>query len=140
MSSGMVDLSGVSHFSALNLGSGDNNVTVTDTTLSGGVLAIAAGPSGSNIIDASADTAASTNSRLAYFAGPGTDTFIGGHESDTVYVAAANVGGDTLTGGSGSYPNLLALTTSGSADLGGGPLLPGYRLYGFRRQPCDPHR
>ena len=47
----------------------------------------------------------------------GTDSFTGGFENDTVDVSAAAVGGDTLTGGSGT--NTLALTSAGTVSLGG---------------------
>ena len=49
--------------------------------------------------------------------GTGTDSFTGGFENDTVHVAAAAVGGDKLTGGSGN--NTLVLTSAGTVSLGG---------------------
>ena len=49
--------------------------------------------------------------------GTGTDSFTGGFENDTVDVSAAAVGGDTLTGGSGT--NTLVLTSAGTSNLGG---------------------
>src|SRR5208283_2706946 len=92
-------------------------VTVTDTTLSGGAVALHDGASGNNSIDASGDTAASKGKTLSYFAGAGTDSFTGGFENDTVHVSAAAVGGDTLTGGSGT--NTLVLNSAGTSSLGG---------------------
>ena len=68
-------------------------------------------------VSAAGDTAASTGKTLTYVTGPGTDSFTGGFENDTVNVSAAAVGGDTLTGGSGT--NTLTLTSAGSVNLGG---------------------
>ncbi len=116
-SAGSVALGGVSKFATINLAAGANTVTVTDTTLSGGSVALHAGASGNNTISAAGDTSASTGKALSYFAGPGTDSFTGGFENDTVDVSAAAVGSDTLTGGSGT--NTLVLTTNGSVNLAG---------------------
>ena len=114
---GSVNLGGVSKFGAVNLAAGNSTVTVTDTTLSGGSVALFDGASGNNIVSAAGDTSASTGKKLVYYAGAGADSFTGGFENDTVRVSAAAVGGDTLTGGSGA--NTLTLTTAGSANLGG---------------------
>jgi hypothetical protein len=92
-------------------------VTVTDTTLSGGTVVLNDGASGNNTVSAATDTSASKGKTLNYFAGPGTDSFTGGFENDTVHVSAAAVGGDTLTGGSGA--NTLLLTSAGTVNLGG---------------------
>jgi hypothetical protein len=116
-SAGTANLGGVSKFATINLAAGNSTVTVTDTTLSGGAVAIADGASGNNSISAASDTSASTGSTLTYFTGAGTDHFTGGFERDVVRVSAAAVGGDTLTGGSGA--NLLVLTSAGSVNLGG---------------------
>ena len=115
-SAGSVNLGGVSKFAGINLLAGNNTVTVTDTTLSGGAVTLRAGASGNNSISAAGDTAASKGKSLFYYAGPGTDSFTGGFENDAVYVTAAALGGDTLTGGSGS--NTLTLTSAGSINLG----------------------
>jgi hypothetical protein len=90
---------------------------VTDTTLSGGTVAVNDGASGNNSVSAVADTAASKSKTLNYATGSGTDSFTGGFENDTVRVSATAVDGDTLTGGSGT--NTLTLTSAGSANLGG---------------------
>ena len=116
-SAGSVNLGGVSKFGTINLAAGNNTVTVTDKTLSGGVVTINAGVSGNNSVSAAGDTAASNGKTLTYVARTGTDSFTGGLENDKVNVAAAAVGGDTLTGGSGT--NTLTLTSAGSANLGG---------------------
>ena len=114
---GSVNLGGVSKFGAVDLAAGDSTVTVTDSTLSGGLVALVAGTSGNNSVSAAGDTSASAGKKLVYNAGAGTDSFTGGFENDTVRVSAAALGGDTLTGGSGA--NTLALTTAGSVNLGG---------------------
>ena len=114
---GAFSLAGVREFGGIFLGAGSSTVTVTDTTLSGGAVTLHDGPSGNNSISAAGDTSASTGKTLTYDAGSGTDSFTGGFENDVVNVTAASVDGDTLTGGSGA--NTLALTTSGSANLGG---------------------
>ena len=109
-------LAGVSGFATVFLAAGNNTVTITDTTLSGGSVGLHDGVSGNNSVSAAGDTAASTGRTLTYFTGAGTDTFTGGFENDTVDVSAAAVGGDTLTGGSGN--NAVNLTTSGTINLG----------------------
>ena len=116
-SAGSANLGGVSKFATINLAAGNSTVTVTDTTLSGGTVTINDGASGNNSVSAAGDTAASKGKTLNYTAGTGTDSFTGGFENDTVDVSAAAVGGDTLTGGSGT--NTLTLTSAGSANLGG---------------------
>ena len=113
-SAGTVNLGGVSKFAGINLAAGNNTVTVTDTTLSGGMVTLHDGASGNNTISAARDTAASKGKALTYYTGPGTDSFTGGFENDTVHVSAAAMGGDTLTGGSGT--NTLALTNAGSVQ------------------------
>ncbi len=75
------------------------------------------GPSGNDTVSAAGDTSASTGKALTYVTGTGTDSFTGGFENDAVHVSAAAVGGDTLTGGSGS--NTLTLTSAGTVNLGG---------------------
>jgi Ca2+-binding RTX toxin-like protein len=80
-------------------------------------LSLHDGASGNDTVSAATDTSASTGKSLNYFTGPGTDSFTGGFENDTVNVSAGAVGGDTLTGGSGT--NTLTLTSAGSANLGG---------------------
>jgi Ca2+-binding RTX toxin-like protein len=90
---------------------------VTDTTLSGGAVTINDSTSGNNTVSAAGDTAASSGKSLTWFARTGADHFTGGFENDTVRVAAASVGGDTLTGGSGT--NTLLLISAGSVSLGG---------------------
>ncbi|HME19883.1 MAG TPA: hypothetical protein VKI44_00700, partial [Acetobacteraceae bacterium] len=115
-SAGIFGLSGVNKFATIDLFAGDNTVTVTDTTLSGGKVTIHDGASGNNTIIVS-DTSASKGKTLTYVTGKGTDSFTGGFENDTVNVSAAAVGGDVLTGGSGT--NTLVLTSAGTFSLGG---------------------
>ena len=117
VSSGPVNLGGVSKFSAINLAAGNATVTVTNTTLSGGSVTLSDGASGNHTVSAASDTSASTGKALIYLAGTGTDIFSGGFENDSLRVSAAAVGGDTLTGGSGG--NTLTLTSAGAANLGG---------------------
>ena len=116
-SAGSANLGGVSKFATIDLAAGNSTVTVKDTTLSGGAITINDGASGNNTISAVSDTSASTGKTLTYFTGTGTDHFTGGFENDTVRVSATAVGGDTLTGGSGS--NTLVLTSAGAFSLGG---------------------
>ena len=116
-SAGAVNLGGVRKFGTIILAAGSSTVTVTDTTLSGGAVKLYDGTSGNNTISAVGDSSASAGKTLTYYAATGKDRFTGGFENDTVNVSASAVGGDTLTGGSGS--NTLALTTAGSANLGG---------------------
>ena len=92
-------------------------MTVTDKTLSGGAVTIIDGASGNNSVSAAGDTVASKAKTLTYTTGSGKDSFTGGFENDKVDVSAAAVGGDTLTGGTGT--NTLTLTSAGSANLGG---------------------
>ncbi len=115
-SAGAVNLGGVSKFATIDLAAGNSTVTVTDTTLSGGAVALHDGASGNNTVTVS-DTSASTGKTLTYYTGSGTDSFTGGFENDTVRVSAAAVGTDTLTGGSGT--NTLVLTSAGTVNLGG---------------------
>jgi hypothetical protein len=114
---GTVNVGGVSKFATIDLAAGNNAVTLTDTTLSGGTVAIHDGASGNNTISAVGDSAASKGKSLTYFTGLGTDSFTGGFENDTVRVSAKAVGVDTLTGGSGN--NTLVLTSAGTFSLGG---------------------
>ncbi len=114
---GGFSLAGVSRFAQIYLATGNNTMSITDTTLSGGAVGLHDGPSGNNTISAAGDTPASTGKTLTYYTGAGTDSFTGGFENDTVDVSAAAVGGNTLTGGSGT--NQLVLTTAGTANLGG---------------------
>ena len=116
-SAGTANLGGVSKFATINLAAGNNTVTLTDATLSGGTVTLNDGASGNNTVSAAGDTSASTGKVLRYFTGPGTDSFTGGFESDGVHVSAAAVGGDTLTGGSGA--NSLTLSSAGTVNLGG---------------------
>jgi len=116
-SAGTFSLGGVSKFPNIYLATGNNTVTVTDTTLSGGSVAVHDGASGTNSVSAAGDTAASKGKTLYYVTGTGPDSFTGGFENDTVYVSATAAGGDTLTGGSGS--NALVLTSAGTVSLGG---------------------
>src|SRR5580704_16214466 len=75
---GNVNLGGISNFSTIDLFTGNNGintVTVTDTTLSGGMVAINhelnwnAATLGSNIVSAAGDTAASKGKTLLFYAG-----------------------------------------------------------------------
>lgn len=114
---GSVALTAVKNFGAIYLAAGNNTVNVSDAALSGGTVTINAGASGNETITAAADSTASKGKTLAYVAGPGTDSFTSGFESDVVKVSAAAVGADTLIGGKGS--NSLWLTTAGTASLAG---------------------
>jgi len=96
---GSVNLGGVSKFGRVDLAAGNSTVTVTDTTLSGGSVALLDGASGNNTVNAAADTSARTGKTLVYYAGAGTDSFTGGFENDTAYVGA---GAGTYTAGSGN--------------------------------------
>jgi uncharacterized repeat protein (TIGR03803 family) len=116
-SAGTFNLSNVGNFGAINLAAGNNTVTLTDKTLSGGSVTIKAGASGNNTITAAGDTVASAGKTLTYIAGPGTDSFTGGFENDLVKVGAAAVGRDILTGGNGT--NTLTLTRVGTVNLSG---------------------
>ena len=116
-SAGTLSLGGVSKFGTIDLAAGNSTVTVTDTTLSGGSVTINDGASGNNTISAAGDTSASKGKTLTYYTGSGTDSFTGGFENDTVDVSAAAVGGDTLTGGSGT--NTLVLTSAGTSTWAG---------------------
>jgi hypothetical protein len=118
-SAGTVDLDGVSKFPNIYLANGNNTVTVTDTTLSGGSVAVHDRASGSNSISAIGDTAASSGNTLYYVAGTGPDTFTGGFEDETVYVSAAAAGGDTVTGGSGTDVRRAWRRQRGAATAGG---------------------
>ena len=100
-SAGVLNLGGVSKFSTIDLAAGNSTVTVTNTTLSSGKMSLLDGASGNNTVSAASDTSASTGKSFLYYTGPGTDSFTGGFENDSVRVSAAAVGGDTLTGGSG---------------------------------------
>ena len=113
---GTFSLGGVSEFATIILAAGNTGVTLTDTTLGIGSVALS-GASGNETVNAAGDSAASAGKTLIYVAGAGTDKFTGGFENDTVKVAAASVGGDTLTGGSGT--NTLFVTSAGSSGLGG---------------------
>jgi len=116
-SAGTVDLDGVSKFANIYLATGNNTVTVTDTTLSGGSASLHDGAGGNNTVSAAGDTSASAGKTLYYNASTGIDNFTGGFENDTVYVSGAAVGRDTLTAGSGT--NALVLTAGGTVNLGG---------------------
>jgi hypothetical protein len=71
-SAGTVNLGGVSKFGTINLAAGNNTVTVTDTTLSGGSVTINAGSTGNDTVSAAGDTSASAGKTLTYYAGSGT--------------------------------------------------------------------
>jgi fibronectin-binding autotransporter adhesin len=85
---GTFSLANVSNFGTIDLPAGNNTVTVTDKTLSGGTVTINDGASGNNTISAASDTSASKGKSLTYVAGTGTDSFTGGFENDTVDVAS----------------------------------------------------
>ena len=129
-SAGTVNLAGVSGFPTIDLATGDSTVAVTKQTLSGGKVTITDGLGGGNNIINVAGSAGETliymtgsgsdtftggaeidivygsssgaGQTLTFIASSGTDRFTGGFENDTVHVSAAAVGGDTLTGGSGT--------------------------------------
>lgn len=114
---GTVNFGGVSNFATIDLAAGNNTVTVTDKTLSGGAVSLFDGASGNNTVSATTDTVASKNKTLTYVTGTGVDTFTGGFENDKVLVSAIAVGADTLTGGSGT--NSLMMSTGGTFSLSG---------------------
>jgi len=95
------NLGGVSKFGTIDLAAGNNYVTVTDTTLSGGSVTINDGASGNyNFVSAAGDTSASTGKTLVYNAGSATDYFTGGFENDIIYAGTGQLG--SYTAGSGS--------------------------------------
>jgi hypothetical protein len=113
--SGSVNLGVVSKFGTINLAAGNNTVTVTNTTLSGGSVAVH-NSTGNNSVSAAGDTSASTGKTLTYYAGTGTDTFTGGFENDTIVAVNASPStGDAFTGGSGT--NTLVLSGGGTFNL-----------------------
>ena len=63
-SAGTFSLAGVSNFGTIDLAAGNNTVTVTDTTLSGGSVTINDGASGNNSVSAAGDTSASKGKTL----------------------------------------------------------------------------
>jgi Ca2+-binding RTX toxin-like protein len=82
-----------------------------------------------NTISVVGDTAASKGKSLNYFPGTGTDSFTGGYENDTIYMAAGPaLGSDTFTGGSGS--NAVVMTSAGTVDLDGVSKFPNVYLTG----------
>jgi hypothetical protein len=97
-SAGAANLGGVSKFATIHLAAGNNTLTVTDTTLSGGSVTLSDGTTGNNTVTVS-DTAASEGKTLTYMAGGGADNFTGGYENDTIY---AGTGSGTYTFGLGS--------------------------------------
>jgi len=97
-SAGAANLNGVSKFATIHLAAGNNTLTVTDTTLSGGSVTLSDGTTGNNTVTVS-DTAASEGKTLTYMAGGGADNFTGGYENDTIY---AGTGSGTYTFGLGS--------------------------------------
>ncbi len=107
----------MSKFATIDLAAGNSNVTLTNTTLSAGSITVNDGASGNDTVSAAGDTSVSSGKTLTYVTGMGTDGFTGGFENDAVHVSAAAVGGDTLTGGSGS--NTLTVTSAGTVGLGG---------------------
>ena len=111
---GNVNLGGVSNFGTINLAAGNNTVTVTDTTLSGGPVTIDDGTSGNNTISAASATGSAGKS-LTYVAGGGADSFIGGSENDTIY---AGTGRGTYTAGSGSDMFVFIKSSLHSQTLG----------------------
>jgi hypothetical protein len=96
---GTFSLGGVSKIGTVFLAAGNNTVTVTDTTLSGGAVGLHDGSSGNNSVSAAGDTSASTGKSLTYYAGAGTDSFTGGFENDTIF---AGTGSGTYTFGLGN--------------------------------------
>ena len=116
-SAGAFSLGGVSNFGTVDLAAGNNTVTVTDTTLSGGSVAVHGGASGNNSVSAAGDTAASTGKTLTDYLGTGTDTFTGGFEDDTIVTTGTALNaGDSINGGSGT--NTLMLSGGGTFNLG----------------------
>src|SRR6202034_1928513 len=114
-SAGSVNLGGISTFTTITLAAGNNTVTLTDTTFSGGSVVLHAGASGNDSVGAAGDTSASKGKTFNYWAGTATESFTGGFENDTVNVSAAAVGGDRLVGGSGT--TTLNLTRTRSDNL-----------------------
>ncbi|MFO1027988.1 MAG: hypothetical protein U1E70_22645, partial [Acetobacteraceae bacterium] len=116
---GSFNLGGVKQFSQINLAPGDNTVTVTDNTLSGGPVTILAPPTGNTTINA-AGAVASTGKTLTYtapVANTGTSIFTGGSENDVVNLGTGAVTKSTLIGGAGS--NTLNLSNVGTFTLAG---------------------
>ena len=90
-------------------------MTVTDTTLSGGAVALHDGASGNNTVTVS-DTSASTGKTLTYYTGSGTDSFTGGfRERHRARLSSDGPGADgTLTGGSGSITLVQSRAATGN--------------------------
>ncbi|HEY1258295.1 MAG TPA: hypothetical protein VGF34_03540 [Stellaceae bacterium] len=112
---GTVKLTRVTGFRAIHLAAGNNTVTWTDRTLSGGAVMITAGATGNNLLSATRETAASAGKTLTYVAAGGADKFTGGLENDVVTLSAAAIGRDTLAGGSGV--NTIDLTSPGTLGI-----------------------
>ncbi|MBV9859609.1 MAG: S8 family serine peptidase [Alphaproteobacteria bacterium] len=110
---GAAPLSGVSGFATVSLYGSAESVGIATGNFAGIGAMLVVDNAGDNRIDASSDDSAKT---LTFVAASG-DSFAGGFETDAVFAAAATVGSDTLTGGSGS--SFLNLQGSGSAVLSG---------------------
>ncbi len=107
---------GVTLVEQLNLSSGGNNVTLTNSLVAGssvGYFAVVDG-GGNDTVDATAIT----TKPIVFFAGAGSDTFKGGGGNDAVFIAPTNLtSADTFQGGPGAdnlYLN-AAGTVSASA-------------------------
>ncbi len=95
---GTFGLGNVSDIPTIQLAAGANSVTLADTTVADGPVTVLAGATGTNTIDASGLTGASTGHSLTYVSGSGADTFMGGMADDTIF---AGTGAANVTGGDG---------------------------------------
>ena len=124
---GTVDLSQISGFASVLLSSNGANTAILPASLlntaPNGVLSLVGGNSG-NIVS----SAGQRGTTLSYQAGPGTDQFYGGGETDQVHVPIAALSGDTLAGGGPG--STLYVQGAGTADLS--------RVSGFTNVILDP--
>ncbi|MEJ0075786.1 MAG: hypothetical protein WDO17_10115 [Alphaproteobacteria bacterium] len=101
---------GVSAIEVLLLSDGGNTVTLSNSLVAGtswNVFAVVAG-AGNDQVDASGVT---NGTRIACYAGSGTDSFAGGNGNDYFEFSAADLIADTVVGGAGF--DCLAFSTGG---------------------------
>src|ERR1043165_3591215 len=106
---------GVTNIEALQLSDSGNTATLTNGLVAGAARATFAvvGGGGNDAVDASSVT---NGTRIAFYAGSGSDNFTGGNGNDYFEFAAVDLSGDTVAGGAGF--DCLALTTGGVVASG----------------------